>query len=92
MNIYELEKRATPGEIAVEKIGTAPKVFFTLEDTLGYEIADICGDKAEYDARLLAHCRNNYIKALEALKSRNDDCDCGHCHWCVQIKELEEVK
>ena len=53
----------------------------------------------EADAALLAHCRNNFMKALEALKEEhkswhvyNPCCVTGsHCDRCKLIKELEEV-
>ena len=94
MNIYELEKRATPGPCRVEH---------TYDDGVSGS-AIIIGQKCwqrfntphelDLDARLIAHCRNNCLRALWALKVEHEyECtgepDCGGCRL---IKELEEVK
>lgn len=42
-------------------------------------------------AAYASHCCNNYLKALEYLKSWVQ-CECGECEWCKRIAELEEVK
>lgn len=58
MNIYELEKRATPAPWTVD--GAKPswpmdyEEFFTLQE--------------QANALLASHCRNNFPKVLEALK------------------------
>lgn len=101
MKIYDLDKQATPGPLVVfdrpgigltigwrEGDKEGPTCTMRWTDGLNQRVEDC----KKADAALLAHCRNNFIRALEALKSRNDDCDCGECHWCKLIAELEEVK
>lgn len=99
MNIHELVKRASPSPLTSKRIGTAPLVFFGLVDSNEYDVADITltGDKGEADMLLLAHCRNNFMKILGALKSWVF-CEypvagkpCGVCMVCKLIAEMEEV-
>lgn len=52
------------------------------------------------DMAVIAHCCNNFMRALEALKQEHESYIeledvmhlVGHCPVCALIKELEEVK
>ena len=102
MTIYELEQQATPGPFACDK------------DTAGSPVLRSAGSSriivrmieaprkgdVERDANgfLFAHCRNHFMKALEALKAEHqkvkemDGCEGRECATCDTIAELEEVK
>ena len=84
MNIYELEKKATPGPYFYAKYLPGIQTTGVMEDTgldddSGNPIrapltvvntTGACGgDNPCEDMALLAHCRNHFMKALEALKS-----------------------
>jgi len=74
VNIYELEKQATPGPWS--------RCPHTIDGVLGYPTGDPMGSRTvsigsccnipitqrSENAALIAHCRNNFMKALEALK------------------------
>ena len=103
MNIYELEKQATPGPLQSWTCES------TDDSTIGLTPANppqewcayVEGYRHKEAAALLAHCRNNFMKALEALKKtyglanlwEGDDTE---REWAAEveilIKELEEVK
>lgn len=92
MNIYELEKLATPG--AIQKYGNKLRI-------IGHGVlAIVLDDPPNHDTHLLAHCRNNFMRALEMLKQgvadfENSDTNAA-VTWADRAKalitELEEVK
>lgn len=106
MSIYDLEKQATPKPWqkaeagAIEPAGHYSHRVFAINDAVvapanGYgEFAD----EARSNAALIAHCRNNFLKALEFVKahepcmgcSGSDTLACGETK-CL-IAELEEVE
>ena len=97
MNYYELKKRATPGPWEADTddcVITKSGVRFAM---IGTPVkGDNCGDA---NAALIAHCVNNFDKALEALKiiARNVDAGAVHINWCSdfakqKIAELETVE
>lgn len=108
MNIYELEKQATPGPLMHRGEGTL--AFDDGHCRIIYHRASTKKQDAA-TAALLAHCRNNFMRALEALQQANDRIKAEH-GWCVSsvghlddcavceqarendalIAELEEVK
>jgi hypothetical protein len=111
MTVYDLDKKAAPGPYAVcaptDLNNRGVDVAFTrcwIDDDEGRkektvihaQIGSGSGDR-EATAALLAHCRNNYMKALGALKSwvtceyPADGKPCGVCIVCKLIKELETV-
>lgn len=59
MMIYDLEKRATPGPLEI--------VCCTGGDGVRLREGMLCFDRDSPDAKLLAHCRNNFMEALEML-------------------------
>jgi len=67
MNIYELEKQATPGPLSVTHRNWGEVSDLHRIDCVAVASA-FCPDKNKADAQLLAHCRNNFMRALEALK------------------------
>lgn len=101
MNIYELESQATSGPVtAVTHLGRAT----VLLGGHGGPIANfehvMDDDKSANDIQLLAHCRNNFIEALEGLKRAADiladiygEDELPPPKWIqVLIKKLEDVK
>ena len=100
MNIYELEKQATLGEYKVDLYGE--QLYIDNAEDPGDEpvwmLDAVTASKDEM--LLLAHCRNNFMKALEALKEEHaallaeNDVEhlIGECQTCKLIKELEEVQ
>ena len=96
MNIYELEKQATPGPLAVTNDCCGYAALAMTE--MGESVFGGCGDKGDANVRFAAHCRNNFMRALEFIKdhgpcngcSGRDDHMCGRDE-CL-IAELEEVK
>lgn len=83
MNIYELEKAATPGPLlAIHGKGTCLhegnldslqwKAGMDGDEEVWETVAELWPttrrSQAKADAKLLAHCRNNFLKALGALK------------------------
>lgn len=109
MNIYELEKLATPGPW----FGTQSSVLGRTAPEVTRETHICSTDEnwlphSEQDANgaLIRHCRNNFMKALEALKYMVRFAECNgmlNCHdepqeYCEVcrarkvIAELEEVK
>lgn len=96
MNIYELEKRATPGPW----FGTQSSVLGRTAPEVTRETHICSTDEnwlphSEQDANgaLIRHCRNNFMKALEALKNEERICgDARHKGTLRKlIAELEEV-
>lgn len=64
MTIYDLEKQATPGPLEV--------VCCTGGDGVRLREGLLCFDRDSPDAKLLIHCRNHFMEALEALKTAED--------------------
>ena len=108
MNIYELEKKATPGPCKVGKYEPDPHLQVLTRGWMqgGRCIVDFINPD---DAVLFAHCRNHFMEALEALKelANRPDCEGPLCHYCDTglphpkiggeetlklIAELEDVK
>jgi hypothetical protein len=86
MTVYDLDKKATPGPYSVcaptDINNRGIDVAFTrcwIDDDAGRmektvihaQIGSGSGDR-EATAALLAHCRNNYFKALKALNAVRD--------------------
>lgn len=102
MNIYELEKQSTPGPLRVAAQYTIWDA--DIETAEGLHVAACTSspnrsvDSMLNNAVLLVHCRNNFMRALEALKEINDPDMPSHewKHWLAAlpklIAELEEVK
>ena len=108
MNIYEIEKRATPGPwMASEGWNIGERldhdVVTTCEEGGGEVVAEVLKDPCSHqlasmiNAKLIAHCRNNFLRALEALKNcetkLHDEgfyLEADFLHG--KIKELEEVE
>ena len=107
MTIYEIEKQATP---APWKPADLPDIsgngieclrVFSISDA---EIAPLnaygeCSSRMRANAKLTAHCRNNFIPAMEALREVADmiqyetSFDSPAYKRCWElITELEEVK
>jgi len=100
VNIYELEKQATPGPLQSWTCES------TDDSTIGLTPANppqewcayVEGYRHKEAAALLAHCRNNFMKALEALKCVADCRSADEAHDIIVnqfpelIAELEEVK
>lgn len=132
MNIYELEKQATPGPFGF-RYKSAEVVRKEASEEAGYDNdgggsiglilvgprkmlgPDVLAymrinrdpkkdSRHRADAALLAHCRNHFMEALEALKQEHEAwCalrydtrqflhDPAKCSVCQQIAELEEVE
>ena len=95
MNIYKLEKKATPGPVSVTENDVYFKVF--------HQEPAYCRC-ANADAKLLAHCRNHFMEALEALKEQHEyytdllySSGSGNhsthlCGVCDLIKKLETIE
>lgn len=94
MTIYELEKQATPKPWTIDVDYDA----ILLIAPEGGILAHTYGP-AE-DLELAAHCRNNFLRALEALKEEHENHhakDENHgtgiyCSVCKLIAELENVE
>jgi len=110
MTVYELEKQATP---APWKPADRPDIsddgieclrVFSISDA---EIAPLnaygeCSSRMRANAKLAAHCRNHFLRALEALKKAHSALEFPYeVPWtpeqlrnelCELITELEEVK
>ena len=72
MNIYELEKQATPGpyiavahEVMAELNGKCRTLAFCYDDDPSGTTLDT---EADTTAKLLTHCRNHFMRALKELK------------------------
>ena len=91
MNIYELEKQATPGPYFYAKHLPGIQTTGVMEDTgldddSGNPIrapltvvntTGACGgDNPCEDMRYMTHCRNHFMEALEALKELANRPDC----------------
>jgi hypothetical protein len=92
MNIYELEKLATPGPVDGVQV-----MFYEVRLPHGTLTHLHPGEElARHDKRFDAHCRNNFMKALELVKmfaqyARDKD-QIGQAQWVeCRIKELETV-
>ena len=105
MNIYELEKQATPGPWAKERHTLDGVDVPHLDGPMGSCCVSVGGNcnvpitQRSENALLIAHCRNNFMTALEALKNevaiRFHDEDAKFYDkesLKILIKELEEVK
>ena len=70
MNVYELEKQATPEPWPLmENAADSDMAAFVITDGMVRLMADPRHpSEARANAKLLAHCRNNFMRALEALK------------------------
>jgi hypothetical protein len=74
MNVYELEKQATPGRLTVDH-DAGWWLYLDQEDSAnprGQRVIAVFPDNSEEQVALvllLAHCRNNFMKALEALRA-----------------------
>ena len=97
MNIYNLEKQATPAPWTVDEAQPSWPMHDLEHDGVWFTNLE------ESNAVLAAHCRNNFMKALEALKQLDTMCredsrfmvtSDGRVHDLVErtIAELEEVK
>jgi len=91
MNVYDLEKQATPALWCADAMVMATTGTPTSKRMLGSLISDTYDlPRSVADAAYAAHCRNNFMKALEAL---NEQCDLTGCPKLrALITELEEVK
>jgi len=86
VNIYELEKQATPGRFEHRGEGTVAiaegnHVFILHSGANGNRFSDA------YLAELICHCRNNFMKALKALKGLTvvmPQKEGGCCAYCGQ--------
>jgi len=98
MNYYKMEQLATPRPWHVRYVdtpayGTLPQI---MSSDTQIEASGFLHNGFVHSA-LLAHCRNNFIKALEALKKMRSemtgDITLSQWEWYDnQIAELEEVK
>ena len=94
MNFYKLEKIATQGPIRIERDpgGGVSGVFPTYVLTGNNDSVTVAYGVDSYaDAQLLAHCRDNFAKALKQLKWINDNTTQRGC-YSELIAELEDVK
>lgn len=94
MNIYDLEKQATPGPLEIVR-------FTDRLDDVRLREGILCFDRGSPDAKLLIHCRNHFMEALAALKEEHEnhndhhDAGCGGtrlCPVCKLLVKLEEAK
>lgn len=109
MTIYELEKQATPGpwykheHVPFLYVGENIPKTQTSRSWVASFFMWGAGRRNQENARLSAHCRNNFMRALEALKVEHGalemvkqnalstpTCPSG-CPVCELIAELEEV-
>lgn len=98
MNIHELEKLATPGPWIAVSGSRLPNWLMPDREMFGMPSSP----ETLANARLSAHCRNNFMKALEALKEAResiwwlddsmDEREIATDRLEELIKELEEVK
>jgi hypothetical protein len=96
MNIYELEKQATPGPYESGNGWLGPSGTPMRTGSPHF----VNGSHAfPHDAKLLAHCRNNFMKALKGLHDLADTIqyqtsfeNAAYKECIALIKELEEVK
>ena len=83
MKFQELEARATPGKLEVHRcqdhlvLRTGPSRPIRDQRYVAYMTH---GDMGRDDALLLAHCRNNFGKALAALKQAQRELDPLYAH------------
>ncbi len=78
MTYEELKKQATPGPWTANAYDTPFRE--------RYCISGICENfDHEEDAQLVAHCVNNFDKALEALK----ECVTDHAAFCLSNESVE---
>ena len=95
--IYGLEKQATPGPfiLADKEYYTAEPHSLVAESEPDRKIAELYTEN-DADDILFAHCRNNFMKALGALKHTLEWAECGTTTRMTRlrelIKELEEVQ
>jgi hypothetical protein len=98
MNIYELEKQATRGPWSVNKHTVDSVLGYPAECHMGTRSVSVGGGcnipiaERRPNARLIAHCRNHFMEALEALKAIYVGSFPNSPHLRDLIAELEEVK
>ena len=94
MNIYELEKQATPGPWKVMEDRIEGTYIEGADRTMAFV------SRAGFeDFKLVAHCRNNFLRALAALKAEHEafieENDVmhlvGRCPTCDLIAEMEDA-
>lgn len=103
-NVYEVEAEATDGPWGHESgvvtcADDGEHIGSFLTNTLAENQPGYHRKNGRASAAYAAHCRNNFMKALNALKAEHDlhrgytggPCYSG-CKTCILIKELEEVK
>ena len=97
ISIYELEKKATPGPfiLADKEYYTAEPHSLVAASDPDRKIAELYTEN-DADDILFAHCRNNFLRALEAL--RNCEIKLHDAGLYIEadflrgkIKELEEI-
>lgn len=86
MNIYDLEKQASPGPWFVQRrntrsYGNLPEVMST--PTQG--ITGVLLHNGDVNAALIVHCRNNFVKALKFVRDNKPD-----CHTCSDIENCDK--
>jgi len=85
MNIYELEKKATPGPFTASDASFAGvKQDCVTPDGHRCALFREFGNANVANALLWGHCRNHFMRALEALKelANRPDCEGPLCHYC----------
>jgi len=97
MNIYELEKQATPGPWEVERDpgGGASGLFPTniLTGNSGLDEVASMIDRDE-DAKLIAHCRNNMVPLLKAARrivNLISDDESRYEAWKEEVEALSDA-
>ena len=94
MTIYELENMATPGPfiLADKEYYTAEPHSLVAASDRDRKIAELYTEN-DADDILFAHCRNNFLRALEALKIAGEE----GLDWEVRahirhlVQELETI-
>ena len=78
MTVYELDKQATPGPWSLIRYANEPHDDEFMgrishnEDEVYRGPFSFSGLRNDANAQLLVHCRNHFLKALEALKAERD--------------------
>ena len=93
MNVYELEKKATPGPLHMKRLSSDEEGCvdegITLHGADGGMVAHTYGNPEEF--LLLAHCRNHFIEALEALKNAPTQWNDKHDELVVSKAYLNDL-
>lgn len=94
MNIYELEKRASPAPWNPAPMVKAFDGTPTSGRVLGSLYSNAYDKQGEADAILTAHCRNNFMRTLGALKRAIDACNSERLEKELrkELAELEEIR